>query len=265
MIATIAEARTYLGLAASTIGDTDLGLINDCLLAAHASVRKHLRYDPEQQTRTEFYPRGVERSASGGEGTWDSRGGQAFFEPASGGGEADVLVLAHIPVRSITSLYEDSDARFGTAASAFPASTLLTQGTDYWPEFDSASFCMSGIIRRNTAWPTSPGSVKVTYVAGWSADELAGVTVSGGLGVPDARDIKEAVLLAACRKFKERKLHAKSSRAGWIAGPLTGETLGSYSYTADGSSAEQFNLTIDLSKQERDMLESHRHYGALLT
>jgi hypothetical protein len=89
------------------------------------------------------------------------------------------LPLAVRPVVSITSMYQDDSAEWGTASGAFPSTTLLTAGTDYALVPDG-----SGLVQKlNGVWdqphgyqggvisPMSAklwGNIKVTYVAGYS-------------------------------------------------------------------------------------------------
>src|SRR5690606_19172886 len=86
---------------------------------------------------------------------------------------ADVLQLPQMFVRSITSVYEDVNAKAGQGSNDFPASTLLTAGTEYWLDVDETGLSRSGfLIREAGTWSRRPRTIKVTYVAGLTAAEL---------------------------------------------------------------------------------------------
>ena len=257
MIVSHAEARTYLGLTGD-ISDADMGLLSLVSSGAHAAVRKWLRYDPEYRaSRTEYYPRAPESSEYGGD--WDSDGVTASFHRSASYG-SDVLILQHFPVRQIRQIYHDNNARYGTYSLAWPASSLIVEGTDFYPEYEQSGVCLSGIVRRSSGgWSATPGTIKVVYECGYTAEEL-----NGDADVLDARQLKEGVLLAIERAFKTRKLAQKQSLAGWVAGPLTSESLGDYSYSTDGSSAKFYSLNAYLTPETKEMLDPFRHYGMML-
>lgn len=149
-----ATIKTLLG-----ISDTSLDDVIDLLIPqADAIIKGYLKREIEEATYTEYYS-----------GTGDQ-----------------TLILKQTPVQSITSVNEDRDGFYGDGTDAFPASTLLVEGTDYVLRKDDASateVSKSGILYRiNSAWPrpysrkrgqiaSSPGiamgNIKVVYVAGW--------------------------------------------------------------------------------------------------
>jgi hypothetical protein len=107
----------------------------------------------------------------------------AYTHYFDGNGEFD-LVLRQYPVNSITSIHEDGDGRYGASADPFPASTLLTAGTDYALDALDGSTSYSGIVQRIGArWANKRiagrsevshlemnrrGNIKVIYNAGYS-------------------------------------------------------------------------------------------------
>lgn len=88
------------------------------------------------------------------------------------------LVLFQLPVRSIVSIY-DNPAAYNLSPPSWPASSLLPANayfidSDYVDEITGYAMCMSGIIYRNVgSWGVFPRTVKITYNAGFTADELA--------------------------------------------------------------------------------------------
>jgi hypothetical protein len=143
------------------------------------------------------------------------------YLPGTGSRE---LLLRHCPVRSITSVYEDSGAYYGEASGAFAASTLLTAGTDYCLARDNAAeneVSRSGVLLRiGGYWPRSTvrsegmlaasaapglGNVKVTYLTGWA---------------PIPADLRAAT----------HSLAVQMMQGATVGGPLQSESLDYYSY-----------------------------------
>lgn len=88
---------------------------------------------------------------------------------------SQILQLKNLPVRSITEIREDPNGFFGQPAGAFPSSTILTAGTDYFLKTEKAGISWSGqVMRRAYWWPMAPGSTMVTYVAGFTSGEFSG-------------------------------------------------------------------------------------------
>ena len=202
-IASLTQVKTHLGISVATY-DTQL---TQWLDAAISAVINYCGTSFEQATRTEYY------------------------EP-----DGNKLVLQNRPVISVTSVYENAGAYWGSADNPWTSDFLLTAGVDYALQTDarelSATYgytSRSGIIIRigrrwarryanlrqpglsgyNLSVPDLPaqGSVKVVYVSGYTS-------------VPAA--VTQAVLWEA---------DAYRSRAGKGGQQLTAESLGEYSYS----------------------------------
>ncbi|MCH9655292.1 MAG: hypothetical protein K0U86_11780 [Planctomycetes bacterium] len=150
-----ATIKTLLG-----ISDTSLDAAIDLMIPqAGAIIKGYLQRNIEQATYTEFY---------------------------SGSGDK-VLLLNQTPVQSITSVHLDSDGYYGDGTEAFPASSVLVEGTDFVLQKDDATnteVSKSGIVyHTGKGWPrpssrlqgqltSAPGlgigNIKVVYVAGWA-------------------------------------------------------------------------------------------------
>lgn len=273
MICTQAELRVFLGLSAS-ITDEERAVLNVIHPSAERKVKKHISYDPEQRSRTEFYPR---HQATGGlairdYSVWDVNDSHtaARLEPRSTNVNR-TLQLQHIPIRSVATVHVDYDGKHGENSSGFADSTLWVQGDDYWAEFEEANVCRSGMLWANGAWPIVPGSVRVTYRAGYSTDEFAGrattsATVSDVVTTEDldGSGIKRAVIVTVVKAFQTWAALKKSTKLGFVPGPLSGEKLGDYSYTLAGTSSEMIaGLMVELPGEARNALEEYRHYGLM--
>lgn len=229
---TPSDVYTELGISVPTA--TEVAVVAQAIIRAVGEIKKYLRYDPVRGTRTEFYPQ-MDYSQGAREAIWEvseTEAYQRFLSEAS----TNTLFVKHLPIRSITSLYIDYDARNGSRSGAFAAGSLKVEGTDFWPNYDGIDssgnkICCDGVIRSMGRWPTVAGSVKITYVAGYSTSEL-----DGSDSVINASPIKDAAIVEAALRARKVFITSKNSRVGHLPGPLTSENLGDYSYTADSSS-----------------------------
>ena len=249
-----------LGLG-ETVTDVERALAQACLKKAETAVKKHLRYDPAQATRTEFYPT-LDYSREGRHGIWevtDTVAYQRYLSEAS----SDELQVKHLPIRSVTDLRVDYDGRFGKQSGAFAAATAWTEGTDFWPNYESQdsdgnTVCTDGIIQSQGRWPIVPGSVKIVYVAGYTHAELHGDDTT-----IDASSIHEAIVDEATRRFLKIKQRSKKRLAGF-AGPLASESLGDYSYSAHTGLLDSIIRGGDVSTETAWKLEEFVNWGHML-
>ena len=191
-----------LGLSDSPT-DEERAIVQEAVTKAEGAVRKFLRYDPALAVRTEYYPQSRLDSPSQ-KGQWEVDANQAVFRRVSSAA-VDELQLTHIPIRSSPAieLWVDSDARFGTKSGSFAASSKKVEGTDFWPQYDmndsaGRKVCNDGILRSFGRWPLEPGSVKVTYWAGYTDEEL-----NGQDSLIDASPIMEVAVEEALRRAKK--------------------------------------------------------------
>jgi len=255
----ISEPLLSLGLS-GTVTETERAIVQDAMLSAEGAVKRFLHYDPARSERTEYYPR-QDIAASIREGVWEASGDKAVLRRVAEAA-TNLLVLNHIPIRSITGLYIDYDGKAGSSSGAFAADTLKTEGSDYWANWDQVDadgsrLCRDGILNSIGLWPTTPGTIKVVYTAGYSAAELRG-TASG---VVNARPVFEALLEETCRRVRRTFALQKKTGAGWVAGGFTSERLGDYSYSIDGASAQQTLIGGDLSSSSKSILSDFVHWG----
>jgi len=257
-IADISEVLLEAGLS-SSVTEEERAIANTSLVRAAGAVRRHLQYDPVQATHTEFYP--PQDVFSRGPSVWESNDTHAYLRQRAGDAGAQ-LCVRHLPVRSITNLYIDYDARAGTRSGSFAADTEKTEGVEFWPNYDmvdsdGVSVCNDGIIRKQGSWPTVPGSVKIVYVAGYTLAELHGQD-----DVLDASPILETVISEAVRRIKRYFSWKKQTSTGHIAGPIISEGLGDYNYTIDSTVMTRIvGGQWDLLSESKERLQDFVNFG----
>lgn len=261
-IAEISEVLLDLGLSTKSTAE-ELAIVEAAIKRSEGSIRRHLKYDPVLGARTEFYPR-AEFGRVRGAGSWEVEGNQAVFKSAAYGA-TDLLQVAHLPIRGSTvpRLWIDSDGRFGAKSGAF--ATEETHGETFWPQYDmqdsaAAAVCRDGLIRGIGSFPRSPGSVKVTYVAGYTAAEMRGDDVT-----IDASPIWETCVRAAVRRSQRVLSTKKSERIGFVAGALSSEKMGDYSYKLDtGTTAQLFSGSWEFLPEDWERLSDYVNWGVAL-
>lgn len=201
-IASINEVLSYLGEETQTDTNT-LERIRMVHRFAERAVRRYIGANVIQTAYTHYLP------------------SAARLPRASHSGP--ILRLPEFPVRSITKLYEDTSAYAGQASGAYPESSLLTPGVDYYLVVDDDGVSWFGhVVRLGGSWPSIGGSVKVVYTAGRTAAELDGDVTNPRL---DASDIKLAVLKAVGENMIRRDQHSGDG------GPVESEKLDDWSAT----------------------------------
>ncbi|MBD3404570.1 MAG: hypothetical protein GF411_00365 [Candidatus Lokiarchaeota archaeon] len=259
-IVDISEVLLSIGLGASAT-DEERGMVQLGLVQAEAAIRKYIGYDPTFAIRTEYYPIkdvGTNYSLRRFEASESIAYERRVSEAAT-----SQLQLRHIPIRNTTvpRVWIDYDGRFGKRSGAFANSSEKTFGEDFWPQYDSndddgVSIGYDGIIRSIGLWPTEPGSVKVTYAAGYTSDEF-----KGAKSLVNASSIAGAVVNEAGR-YAKRLLVSKKTNAGWAAGPKIQEKLGDYSYTISTEAAlSLFSTMSDLLPESKELLNEFQNYG----
>jgi len=255
-----AEVFLEMGLSAS-VSEEERAITLGAITKAEGAVKRFLGYDPVQRLRTEFYPM-QDYSSNYQGGVWEASDTQAFFRRTIEEATSELLVR-HIPIRALPAidLRIDIDARSGTRAGSFAAETLRVEGEDYWPNYDQSDsdgsgFCSDGMFRSFGLWPTEAGSVRIIYTAGYTNEEMHGQDAS-----VDASPIYDAVMNESRRLVEKAFVRMKTVR-GFLAGPITSESLGDYSYSADGSlAAKLYGDAKDLMDASKMALESFVNMG----
>lgn len=224
-----------LGLSASSTAD-ELAIVRQAIIKAEAAVMTHLRYDPAQKSHTEYFPQ-QDYTPANAPAVWEVQGSSAVLRRRAEAATNE-LQLIHLPIRASTAIDVriEYDGRFGTKSGAFAADSQKTEGVDFWAQYDSVDsdgyrVCRDGILRSVGRWPTEPGSVKVVYTAGYTAEELAGED-----SVINAATIMDVVVEESLRRAKKVLTYwYKNSAVGHISGTVVTENLGDYSYSLSTS------------------------------
>ena len=244
-ICSTAEVLTYLGLA-SNATDAQRGLVEMLMPLTDAAIKSFLGWNVIQTTYTHLLPDIDLFAISYNDlgipvDVVANRINYAFP------GWPVILQAPEIPLRSVTSLYADYSSLGGQNSSDFPANTLQVQGTDFYVDFDGAlpsdtipytsEISWTGHIRRWIGvWPARQRAIKLTYVAGFTPDEIDGKTA-----IPYRRiqDIKFAAILAAAAAYNEAR--ATQINGLGAQGPITQERIKDAAFTYDADAVR--NMT----------------------
>jgi len=262
-IATLQECEVALGISEEATVQ-ERALISLAWPAAESRVKKHLGFNPVQESHVEFYPCDWQLGDS-----WDELADREIWDVnlaathavnfGDSGRMSERLVLRHIPVRSVTEIREDTAANFGQQGTDFPADSILVAGVDYWLDISRAGYCESGIIYRSGSWSSRPGTIRVSYTSGFAISELMGLS-----GVIDAAAIKQAVLLTLLMLFHQ--MAGMQKKSAGFTGPLKSERLGDYNYTLSDAGEKLIGgLSAGLPDAALELLEPWEHVGAWVT
>ncbi len=243
MICEEQEILAFLDLA-TTASDHDRTMVAVLQPAVEQLVKEFLGYSVEQAAHTLFLPLtdsqievGPLSEIATGIPDYEVSGGVAYPQGVSGPKESMDLWSPEVPIRSVASLYSDSGAYAGSGDSDFAAGSLLTEGTNFWVDWDKSGICRSGrIVRIGSAWPRRKGTVQVTLTAGYTAVELTTGIASG---------IKLAVLNAVRDEFRAEG-----------GGDVQSMRLGDYAVTM-----QERHGTEGLSRKVKRQLRSYVRYS----
>jgi hypothetical protein len=256
MLVTIDEILIYIGKSTS-VTEAERELISLIHRPVERALQNYIQKELGRRRHVEYLPVGDDLKLDNRLADFEYENGRAVASMGVAG--SDRLQLTHAPVISTgMEVYEDTGANAGHhPSSAFPASSLLTFGSDYWPDTDSeydvsgdvgTKICHSGVLFRSGYWPREPRSVKVLYYGGWDADQL----------MEWAEDIRLAVIKSIATEFWKVKHGAQNQGAG----PLTSESIGKWSgsYATNLSSLGAPQL---ICPESQHILEHYRDWGRL--
>lgn len=149
-------------------------------------------------------------------------------------------------VKSVASVYVDEGAIGGNGDNDFPSSSLLDSDTQYYLEIENARsggvvFSKSGgLLRVDRSWPSTAGTIKITYTSGFDADDLAG----------DHYGLYAAIVSECAAKWIARQRYADPGAATGVRA----ERLGDYAVTNFGADGEDFVVGGGISQMLKDFL-----------
>jgi hypothetical protein len=228
-----------------------------------------------QTVHTAYFPRYIHFGGAGirPSDTWWDVNSAGTKATRVAGVLTNTLQLDHIPVRAVTSVKVDRSARHGQASGgAFATGTEWTAGDDYWVENEQDDVCLSGCLLSNSGWPIQPGTVEVTYRAGYSHDEINGHNTTSSVAADgtittkgiDAGGIKRAVILTVMKAIHTWQAFRKNSEGQFIPGGFSAERLQDYAYTLPSEVASQTSgMIVQLPSEAIEALEEYRHWGLM--
>jgi hypothetical protein len=250
--------------------DAQLSIIKAALVKGLGAIRRYIHYDPVLSQRTEFHPT-MPLQAQISRGIWEVMEQRAVLRQVAEAATNE-LQLQCIPVRDhgpdTLQVWVDYDGRSGAWPNSFRDETKKREGADFWANYtiyDSQGMRVSldGVLRTIGLWPTTAGTVKCSYYAGYTTEEFLGTATDENGAMPlDATPIFDTLLVEAVRRVR-RILAQRSGRLGVMAGINTTESLGDYSYTADSKSIERL-MGSDLLPESVQRLSSFVNWGSAL-
>ena len=253
-ICIIEEVIAYLGKGTS-LTDKERGLLTMIKPTAETKVRQYCQYGITQQTYTHFLPEANPLDIRDGLTNLGYGGPNLSFPNLKYLGP--ILQLPEAPAISITSVNVDRGGYAGKGTNAFASSTALTEGTEFILDELQASFSATAhLIRLGTSWPSVPRSVKVVYVAGWTAAHLQGDVTDWRL---DASDIRMATIKTIIESFNEA-VNQQSGQGG-SGGAIKSEKIGDYSVTYDTTHS---GPAVEIPDDAKLMLDRFRRADTLV-
>jgi hypothetical protein len=240
------EVMTVLGVQPGT---RDGALVSLLHKRVERLVKQHVRHNVEQDTHVEFLPAGRIRMHR--DSLVDDYSGVGGNDPGPAVISPEILAVSHVPLREVLSLHLNEYA-WGTPAGTWTEPYLLAEGADFVVDWDEPGLCRSGhVVRSYSGWPLTPRTVRISYSAGWTPDELD----------DEAGDYKLAVLQASQKFFNEvRAHHAATDTAG--TGAVQTETMDG-AFFSFGNAADNFGLRLALPASVIKILESRVRMSGL--
>lgn len=193
---------TYLGISSPT--NLQFDQMDMIRTGIESSIKKYCRWGLTETTYTSYLP--LNPNVMGAHVPT----AELYSNRYVPGGSRNRLQLPTMYVTSITNIWEDTEALAGYGASDFGSEELLVAGTDYFLEKDQgSSYSWSGgVIRVGRAWSSIPGTIKATYVSGFTNTDLQGA--------------QNGLRLATIRECADHYVRLKRMQGAFITGVGTG-------------------------------------------
>lgn len=250
MLAERGEVLIYLGQAAA-ISVQDEALLDLIQPLAEGALLSWMQGQQiEYQQFVEYLPIGQQQLERGNLADIQKINGRVIYVENRRATECIALrntpvILAGLEVR------EQVGAYAGQEPSAFPDTTILQNGLDYYLDCSTPGVSTSGLLYRNGTWPTEPRCIQVTYFGGFTDAQM-------NLG-PHAA-LRYAAILTIAGSFWEAKSWQQKR------GVVTSESTGKHSMSLDSSVATMvLGMSHSVPRKAMEMLWMFRSYGALFT
>ena len=236
-ITDIADVKTYLGLDEPTAVET--ALLTLLLAKAEVLVKEYVGYWVEGGVSGVSYTEYLPNRAMFNQSEDNELIGSAPTQDLSR------LFLPELPIRSISSIYANESA-YGISAN-WTSDYLLTAGTHYFLDVEGSGLSKTGVVYRIGAnWPSTPRSIRVVYLAGYTEAELA------------KTNFPDAVIKATAAGWNQC-LGLQGSGVGEGFGPMTREQIGTWEGYYDAESVRNIaGLFNDLPVGIKTMLHRYR-------
>lgn len=228
MIVDIDEVRQELGVLS---GGEDAALLARVHRRVERLVKDFVGYEVEHGTQVEILP-SDDRLA----GSYDPLTGYGPAGPDVYGSE--IIFLRHLPVRSVTFVEQDDTGRW-------EGSEYTLDATSYRLDLAKPGLSTSGRLIAASGWSLAPNSLRITYVAGWTADELA-----------DVASVFPTAVLQACQQNYNQAAANRAARITAGTGAVQSETLDGQTFQY-ARAAQNHGFVIALPESVQRMLMPH--------
>lgn len=262
-IVTNSDVLAYLAACGQAVPTALNALVTMARTSAEIGLRNFVGYNPERQTVVDLLPHGTGNVRGDGDYTaagFDLSAGGQVVARGIGRESRRELVLTQLPVRSITSAYDNATA-WNTDGGYWPDSSLLNPNTYYLDAPQLGAKCWSGIVYRGTgSWSQSPRCVKVTYESGLTPAELA----------EDGEFVcfRMAVLTACAAALGKIIARGRVALTGHVVTSVSIEDFSASFGGAGGSSlgtADGVGLAgVDFPTESRMYVKNYRHPAFLI-
>lgn len=247
-IATLQQIRDFLGCTSPA----DERLIATLQPMAESVLCAHLGFNPVQATYTHFLPTSDDFTTDDINGL-DVVNDKVVFDVDSA---TNRLYVPQRPIRSITSIYEDVASEGGQGSSDF-SGMALAAGTDYYIDYTTSGVGWSGCLVRITGtWPARRRTVKVTYVAGFTAAELLAGTILGPDDMSSIALLQYAAILTVAAAYGEAKRYQPGVTGA--VGPISSERLADYAVTYATDYMKHLSMIDGLPQKVKEIVEKFR-------
>lgn len=252
-LATLQEIQTYLGLDPDALTPQRALVADVVRKGVQKTLDNFMGMALTQRTLTEFYPVGTNLRVRSELIDAYERSGNKVIPVERYVNERRILRLQNTPVRSITSVYENPDAWL-IPGGDWPAENLLDP-SDYMLDCLQAGMSWTGFLVRNIApWSVAERCVKITYVAGLSADELE-----------DYPDILLAYYTQVQLDYNQAIMHLQGTGQGQGVGAIVQEHIDSWGVQYDqATNAQLYGMQNRIAPRVARILEPYVNYSRFI-